>query len=246
MSVVPSNARSEIKAFAEEIRARANAFFETPQCKRLYSIPVTLERARLRFLQVALWTLNRRDCWAFAQALAPFDVKQMIWKHEEDELAGNKTRGVADHFAMQIEQGKLLGLTADDFRNVRMLPGTRTCTYAWLHLAKDSHWLKSVGACAALEISNSSEWVDGGGGAYRTGKRMEQDLGIPMKKQIFVEEHVEVDVEHAHMLLQIAERHGTTRQALDLMLEGLIESWEIAAIWSGVMADMISALPDSV
>lgn len=244
MSILAATVRSEVRAFAAEVRVRANALYETSQYKRLYSIPLTRERARMRSLQFALWTHNRRDCWAFAQALAPFDVKQLIWQHEEDELAGNKARGVADHFEMQIEQGKVLGLTADDFHNVRMAPGTRTCAYAWIHLAKDSHWLKSVGACCALEIMNSAEWVDGGGGAYRVGKMMERDLGIPMKKQSFFEEHVEVDVEHAHMLIQVADRYGTTREALVLMLEGIAESWEIQQIWTGILADMMEALPD--
>jgi pyrroloquinoline quinone (PQQ) biosynthesis protein C len=192
---------------------------------------------------MALWTLNRRDCWAFAQALAPFEVKRMIWKHEEDELDGNKERGVEDHFALQIQQGELLNLKPEDFHDARMTAATRTCTYAWIHLVKDSHWLKAVSACCALEISNSSEWVDGGGGSYRMGLAQEKELGIPFEKQVDNKEHTEVEVEHAHMLIQIAERYGTTKEALNLMLEGLIESWEISTIWKGLLADMMEAIP---
>ena len=75
------------------------------------------------------------------------------------------------------------------------------------------------------------------------GKRLEQDLGIPFDKQVNAKEHTEVDVEHAHMLIQIADRHGTTSEALDLMLEGCIESWELENVWEGQLAEMLEALP---
>lgn len=233
----------DLKAFAKEVRARANAQYESPQYKRLLSLPLTKERARVYVLQKAFWNLNRRDCWAFAQALAPMDVKKLIWEHEEDELAGNKKRGVEDHYSLQVRQAGLLDLTIDDFMNEKILPGTRTCIYAWVHLVKDSHWLTSVSACSALEISNSSEWVDGGGMSYRFGKLQEKWLGIPFDKQVNAKEHAEVDVEHAHMLMQIAERHGNTQESLDLMMKGLIESWELERVWKGQLAEMMEALP---
>lgn len=235
--------KSALKAFADELRTRANGQYATPQSKRLFAVPLTLARARLWALQQAHWVLNRRDCWAFAQALAPFDVKQMIWAHEQDELEGNKTRGVKNHFELLVQQGALLNLTADDYRNARIREGTRTCTYAWLHLVKDSHWLKAVSACACLEISNSSDWVDGGGMSIRRGRLLEEQLGIPFEKQVDHKEHAEVDVEHGHMLMRIAERHATTRQGLEHMLEGVIESWEIETVWKGQVADMMEELP---
>ncbi len=234
--------RVDLKAFVKEVRARANAQHETPQSRRLYTIRFNPERARAHTLQRAHWTLNRRDCWAYAQATAPMPVKKMIWAHEEDELAGNKARGVEDHYALRVRESETLGLTPDDFRNTPMHPGTRTCTYAWLHLARCSHWLTAVSACAALEISNSSEWVEGGGGSYRLGKQYERDLGIPFHKQVNAKEHAEVDVEHAHILMQIAERHATAPELLDLMLKGLIESWEIESVWKGLIVDMLEAI----
>ncbi len=235
--------RVDLKAFVKEVRARANAQHETPQSRRLYTIRFNPERARAHTLQRAHWTLNRRDCWAYAQATAPMPVKKMIWAHEEDELAGNKARGVEDHYALRVRESETLGLTPDDFRNTPMHPGTRTCTYAWLHLARCSHWLTAVSACAALEISNSSEWVEGGGGSYRLGKQYERDLGIPFHKQVNAKEHAEVDVEHAHILMQIAERHATAPELLDLMLKGLIESWEMESVWKGLIVDMLEAIP---
>lgn len=233
----------DLKPFIAEVTRRATAQFSSPQYQKLLTMPLTMERAQIYTLQKTLWTLNRRDCWAFAQALAPMDVKKMIWAHEEDELSGNKERNMGDHYSLQVKSAELIGLTMDDFRNTKMRPETRTCLYAWWHLAKNSPWQKSAAASIALEVSNSSEWVNGGGMSYRMGKRFEQDLGVPFEKNINAKEHAEVDVDHAHMLLQIARRPGTTQADLDLLLEGLSESWELERTWKGLLADMMLELP---
>ena len=234
---------TDLESFARELRVRANRQHQTPQTKRLLSVPLTMERARYSSLQRAHWTLNRRDCWAYAQARAPLDVKKMIWEHETDELAGSKVRGVEDHYALQMREAEMFGLTPDDFRNTPMHPGTRTCTYAWNYLVMNSHWLKGIAACGALEISNSSQWVDNGGGSYQMGKRLEEQLGIPFNQLVNAKEHAEVDVQHAHLLMQVAERHGDTPDKLAMMMEGVIETFELQTTWKGVLADMLEAIP---
>ena len=233
----------DLQKFAAEVRAMANAVFETPGYKRVLNMKLNRKRAQVYTLQKAHWNINRRDCWGFAQGHAPMDVKKMIWEHEEDELAGNKTRGVEDHFALQVRSSAEIGLTPDDFRNEPVRPGTRMAIYSYLHLVNSGHWLKSVSACAALEVSNSAEWVKLGGMSYRMGKRFESELGIPFEKQLNAKEHAEVDVEHAHMLMQIAKRHGGAPGALNWMLEGLRESWELDGIWKGILADMMEEIP---
>lgn len=245
MSEAVATPISDLASFAREVRRRANRQHQMPQNKRLLSLRLTVERARVSTIQRSLWTLNRRDCWAYAQAKAPFEVKKLIWEHESDELSGNKERGVEDHYALRIRESQTIGLTAEDFRKTPLHPGTRTCTYAWLYLVTSSPWLKAIAACAALEVSNSSEWVDGGGGSYRFGKRLEQDLGIPFHKQINAKEHAEVDVQHATMLMQVAERYADTPEKLNLMLEGVIETYELQTIWKGILADMLEAIPES-
>jgi hypothetical protein len=232
-----------LKIFAKEVRERANAQFASRQNKRLLSVPLTVERARVMLVQEAHWSVNRRDCWAFAQGLSPLYVKHLIWLHEEDELAGNKERGVEDHFALQIREGANVGLKPEDYTNAKLDPATRALSYAWIHLVKDSPWLKSVAACAALEISNSDVWVDGGGITFRMGKRMEAQLGIPFEKQVSMHEHSEVDVEHANMLMDVAKVYGGAPGALDLMMEGIRESFELESVWEGLLADMMEAIP---
>jgi len=226
----------DLQWFGEQLRQHANALYATTNLRRILEIQFTRERMRVYALQMKFWLTNRRDCWGFAQGLAPEDVKAMIW---EDELGGNAERGVEDHGSLHVRESRLFGLTTDDFSNVRIAPPTRTATYAWIHLVKDSPWLKAVSACAALEISNSSEWVTDGGLGYRLGKKLERDLGIPYEKQVNLKEHAEVDVDHAHMLMQIAKRYGTTPGALELMLEGADESWDLFDTWIGLVVDMM-------
>jgi pyrroloquinoline quinone (PQQ) biosynthesis protein C len=243
MATALKSSDSDLKSFIEEVRRGANAQFESPQYKKLLALPLTQKRAQVYTLQKSLWNINRRDCWAFAQALAPMDVKKLVWAHEEDELSGNKERNVTDHFSLQVKSSENIGLTIEDFRTTVMRPETRTCIYAWVHLGKDSPWLKSLAASVALEVSNSSEWVNGGGMSYRMGKRFEEDLGIPFHKQLNAKEHAEVDVEHAHMLMQVVKRHAQTKADLDLVLEGLHESWAIERVWKGLLHDMMAEHP---
>jgi pyrroloquinoline quinone (PQQ) biosynthesis protein C len=243
MNVRANHPTVDISKFVEEVRELANAQFESPQYKRLLAIPLTVERARRYVLQKAYWNINRRDCWGYSQGPAPMDVKKLIWEHEEDELAGNKERGVEDHYSLQVRQSAQLGLSLEDFVNEVPSDATKTISYAYIHLVKDSPWLKAFAACVALEISNSAEWVKGGGMSYRWGKKQEAELNFPFHKQLNAAEHAEVDVLHAHMLLKVVERHATTQAALDLVMEGLKDSWAIDRVWKGQLAEMLEALP---
>jgi hypothetical protein len=231
------------KAFYAEVRRLANAQFESPQYRRMLALPLNKARAGKYALQKGFWQLNRRDCWAFAQALSPMDVKALIWEHELDELSGNPDRGVENHYDLQVRQAATVGLTREDFERETIADETLTCLYAWLHLSRSGPWLKSFAASAALEVSNSSEWVDGGGISYRWGKKQERELGIPFDKQVNAKEHAEVDVAHSGILTQVVERHCDTPEKLDLVFAGLNESWAIDRTWKGVLTDLMAAVP---
>ena len=94
-----------------------------------------------------------------------------------------------------------------------------------------------------LALLIDGEWVKGGGMSYRMGKRFESQLGIPFEKQLNAKEHAEVDVEHAHMLLQVARAHREIPGCLGLMMEGMIESWQLDQAWKGLLADMMEEIP---
>lgn len=234
----------DLTTFAKLVREGANAQFASPQFKRVLSIPLSRERAQLYTLQKTHWTNNRRDCWAFVMGLAPMNVKKMIWEHERDELAGNDDRGVEDHFMLQVREAGAIGLTLDDFLTAPIRDQTLAIIYANIHLSKDTHWLKALAALAGQELSNSAEWVEGGGFSYRMAKRFAEDLGLPYDSQVNAKEHAEVDVEHAHMLMKVARDYAKTEQELGLMLEGAREAWALTRVWMGLMADMMEELPN--
>lgn len=232
----------------DELDARltemANAQFDSPQYQKILSLPLTTERAQVYILQRAFFHLNRRDCWAYVQAAAPFDVKQMIWNHEREELEGDLERGVPDHYTLGKQEGAAVGLTPEDFARTPPLDGTMACCNAWIHLAKDRPWLEALPVCAVTEISNSDEICIGGGFARRMARKMTGELGIPLKQQPSNAEHVVLDVEHAHLLMRAARLHACSVQDFQLILHGAAESLRVERHFKGVLGDAMAALPD--
>jgi hypothetical protein len=222
----------------------ANAQHESEAYQRLFSVPLSFARVRAHHLQKAIWVLNRRECWAYAQAKAPFDVKQLIWQHEQEELDGDVTRGLENHYALNVKQGEALGLGPEDFANVKATDTTMTCLYAWVNLVKDSPWLKSFAACAALEITNSDEILRGKSASRRMAEKIQDELGIEMSRQQSFNEHVVADIEHAHILMIAAKDHVRTELDHAQVLEGVRESWAIDRVFRAHLADLMESIAD--
>jgi pyrroloquinoline quinone (PQQ) biosynthesis protein C len=230
--------------FAElesKLAALANAQFDSPEYRRLFALRWTRPRARIYMVQRSYFVLNRRDCWAYLQGSVPFDVKQIIWSHEQEELMGDDARGVENHYALGMREGAVLGLSVEDFTNTPPLPGTVACCYAWIHIAKDWPWLKALPVCAATEISNSDEIIKGGSFSRRCAMKLHEDLGIPLKEQPNNAEHIKADVEHAKLLMNVVRRHATTPEQRQQVLDGAIETWRIERAFKGIMADAMAA-----
>lgn len=231
--------------FAAAIRAGANMQFESRQFKRLLAVPLTLERARIYTLQVMHWIYNRRECWAAAACYAPLDVKKLVWLHEQEMFGGDpEQRGFETHIEfLQAREGGVLGLTPEDYRNAAMMDGTRTACYAWLHLCRQSPWLKAVAAAATQVAGNSREWVAEGGLSGRWARKVELELGLPFATAAHGDPVELAGIEAQYPLMAVAERHANTPAKLALMLEGAQEAWAIDRVWKGVLADMIEAVP---
>ena len=165
-------------------------------------------------------------------------VKQIVWRHEEDELVGQKAQGKVDHITLAIKEGEVFGLSAEAFENTARMDGGEVCFSAWIHLAQKS-WLEAIAASAILEMRNSGELIEGGSLSRRIAAIFERDLGIPMKKQINNAEHVVMDVEHAHLLMQVAKQYATTPSAQEAILCGARESLMIDRVYRGHLADML-------
>ncbi len=218
-----------------------NEQFDAPPFKRLLNCRFTRARAQQYSIQMAYYVQNRRDCWGYVQGSAPLDVKQLIWRHEEDELIGHKDAGKADHITLAVKEGEVLGLTAEAFDRTARLEGGEVCFSAWIRLAQRP-WLEAIAASAILEMRNSGELIQGGSLSRRIGEIFARDLGIPLKQQINNAEHVVMDVEHAHMLMQVARKHATTEAAQNAILRGARASLLIDRVYRGHLADMAEAL----
>jgi hypothetical protein len=231
-----------IESLWEELVRLCNEQFSTAAFTRLLSTKFTCERAQQYSIQMAYYVQNRRDCWGYVQGSAQFEIKKVIWQHEEDELIGRKKEGKQDHITLAVKEGEVFGLSAEAFERTARLEGGEVCFSAWIHLAQRS-WLEAIAASAILEMRNSSELVKGGSLSYRIGEIFHRDLGIPMKKQINNAEHVVMDVEHAHLLMQVARAYARSEAERRAILRGAQESLMIDRIYRGHLADMLAALP---
>lgn len=225
----------------QELVRLCNEQFESEPFKRLLNAKFTKPRAQHYSIQMAYYVQNRRDCWGYVQGSAPLPVKQMIWRHEEDELIGQKAQGKVDHITLAVKEGEVFGLTADAFEKTARMEGGEVCFSAWIRLSQRS-WLEAIAASAILEMRNSSELIQGGSLSHRIGAIFERDLAIPMKKQINNSEHVVMDVEHAHLLMQAAKPYATTASAQEAILRGARESLMIDRVYRGHLADLMASL----
>ncbi len=231
-----------LDAMWNELVEMCNAQFESAQFARMLSTKFSKERAQQYSIQMAYYVQNRRDCWGYVQGSAPLDVKQLIWRHEEDELIGQKAQGKVDHITLAIKEGEVFGLSAAAFAHTPRLEGGEVCFSAWIRLSQRS-WLEAIAASAVLEMRNSGELVRGGSLSRRIAEIFQRDLGIPMKQQINNAEHVVMDVEHAQLLMQVARKYAPAESARQAILSGARESLMIDRVYRGHLADMLEALP---
>ena len=231
-----------IESMWQELVRLCNEQFDSAPFRRLLGIKFTRERAQHFSIQMAFYVQNRRDCWGYVQGSAPLDIKQLIWHHEEDELMGRKAQGKTDHITLAVQEGEVFGLTAEAFERTPRLEGGEVCFSAWIRLAQRP-WLEAIAGSAILEMRNSSELIKDGSLSQRVAEMLERDLGIPMKKQINNAEHVVMDLEHAQLLMKVAQKYATTESAHRAILRGARESLMIDRVYRGHLAEMMAALP---
>ena len=226
----------------QELVELVNRQFETPPFRRLLGLRFSQERAQALSIQMKHYVANRRDCWGFVAGAAPLSVKRLIWEHEGEELMGDKAAGKVDHITLAVEEGKIFGLSPEDYERVRPLDSAMACFYAWIHLAKDRPWREAIAASSVLEMRNSDDLVRGGSLSYRVGKNLERDLGIPLRRQINNAEHVTADVEHGQLLLEVAREHCQTDDEQQALLRGARESLMIDRAFREQLVNMMEAL----
>ena len=224
-----------VKRLFRELSVMGNDVFKSREYKHFLSNRLSRKRAAYYIFERSHFHLNRRQCWALVQARAPFDIKQLIWAHEMEELQGDKNRGVENHWVLGMKEGEVVGMKPKDFKK---LPGEPTliCTSAWSYIAEHAHWLEALASSCMLEIANSDGIIRGGGIANRFGKKMQRELNIPLNKQPSNKEHMEVDIVHANLLYEAAETHLTNKEEHKLVMSGASKGLSIYKTWLGLMA----------
>jgi pyrroloquinoline quinone (PQQ) biosynthesis protein C len=225
---------SIVKELTATLDQMVNEQFESLEFKRFFSVPLTLERGRFYVIQNALYTSNRRDCWAYVQGSAPLEVKRVIWQHESDELV-NDPRANMDHYTLTVKQGEVLGLTPEDFEKAEAPPMVRACFYAWHHIAIRNHWLTAYTSSHMLERRNNGKIVQGGGMSFRVGKKFENELGINLKRMISLDVHIVADADHSENISEVFERYVKTTEDRDLVLKGARECMAIDRAYRGAL-----------
>jgi len=216
----------------QQFNQMVNDQFKTPELQQYYSIRLTWKRALFREQQRMPYILNRRTCWAYVQARSPLDVKQVIWKHEKEELIFDE-RAHSDHFTLAQRQARGLGLTEEEVVHAESPPMIRAALYAHIHLVSTLPWLGALAACHILERRNNSRAVEGGGASERWRRKLIDELGIPQDRLPDSNVHVIADVAHADLVWDAIVRHTVNEQAYAAALEGARESLLIDRAVSG-------------
>jgi Iron-containing redox enzyme len=220
-----------------------NDQFSTPELQQYYSIPLTWKRALFREQQRMPYILNRRTCWAYVQARAPLDVKQVIWKHEQEELIFDE-RANSDHFSLAQRQARDLGVAEEELAHSEPPPMVRAALYAHIHLVTTFPWLGALAACHILERRNNSRVVKGGGATERWRRKLIDELGISNDRLPDSNVHVVADVDHADFVWNSIAHYIVDQQAFDTAMEGAKESLLIDRAVSGAWWYYMQMLKD--
>jgi hypothetical protein len=218
---------------AKQLDVMVNQWYETPEIRRLLTVPLTPARLAFRHLHMTFFGNNRRDCWAAVSCRAPLDVKRAIWEHEKDELIYDPRMGKA-----HVTENDLGGNKESD-----MIPGARAAFYAWLHWAQENPWIEGLACSHILERRNNDQIVKGGTLTQRLVKRQELELGIKKKEQdIGTQVHLFADVEHSDLLNQIFANYVVDDLAAQQVLRGAEESLAIERCFHGAVATAMAEL----
>jgi len=218
---------------AKQLDVMVNQWYDTPEIRRLLTVPLTPARLAFRHLHMTFFGNNRRDCWAAVSCRAPLDVKRAIWEHEKDELIYDPRMGKAHVTEQDLGSNK----------ESDMIPGARAAFYAWLHCAKENPWIEGLACSHILERRNNDQIVRGGTLTQRLVKRQELELGIKRKQQdIGTQVHLFADVEHSDLLNQIFANYVVDDLAAQQVLRGAEESLAIERCFHGAVATAMAEM----
>jgi len=202
-----------------ELTALATAQFDTPEFRLFFETPLTMERARCYALQLVFYNVNRRDCWAYVQAKAPWEVKQAIWHHESDELHFDP-RGGSDHRTLMTKEAVALGMTEEDVAKARPSPLITSLLWGFSHVNITQPWLGALAASHFLERRNNGRVIRGGGFSARWRDKAVRELKLDPSLLISTNVHVDADMDHSDSIWDAICRYVVDDFSYRTALEG--------------------------
>ncbi len=224
-----------------ELTVLANAQFETPEFVHMFSVPLTMERARFLALQFVLYNVNRRDCWGYVQGRAPWDVKRAIWEHEKDELY-HDPRGGSDHRVLMAKEALVLGATEEQVANVKPTPLLEAANTGFIYLAMTLPWLSALTASHFLERRNNSDLMKGGGLSSRWRDRLVKELSIDPKTLISSNVHVIAEIDHSNDIWDAIANHVVDEESYQDVIDGAEACCVLDRAYRGALAHGMEAV----
>ena len=228
----------------EQLNHIVNEHYETPEIISFNSFPMTVARAGKLMVHRVHYTINRRNCWGSVQSSCPMDVKRLIWAHEQDELVSDPRFGGDHHTAEVAKAMKLTSLSAEAIGAAELVPGCRAAFEAWLHLSKNSAWLKAFSASAVLERANNNRIVKGGGSALRDYQRYTQEVRQLIGNVAGHDIHNVADEDHSDMMEVVLDRYALSEEARRQALDGARESLCFDRAYRGALATYLKQITD--
>ena len=240
-TTVQAGGDSLSERLGRELTALAQSQFETPEFQRLFSITLTIERARFLALQFVLYNVNRRDCWGFVQGHAPWAVKRTIWEHEKDELYYDE-HGGADHRVLMAKEALALGATEQEVEEVEPTPLLAAAQMAFIYLAQNLPWLGGLTASHFLERRNNSDIMEGGGFSQRWRDKVIDELDIDTKALISSNVHVIAEVAHSDSIWDAIAANVVDQESYNAALRGGQACAVIDRAYRAALADAMEKL----
>ena len=242
MTTVQSTGTELAARLDAELTALAVAQFESPEFKLLFDTPLTMDRARFVALQFLFYNDNRRECWAYVQARAPWDVKRTIWKHEEDELF-HDPRADSDHRVLMMKEARALGVTAEEIDRAVPTPVIEATLMAFTHANATMPWLAGLTASHFLERRNNSALIPGGGYSQRFRDKMVRELKLPADTFVSNNVHIEADMDHSDSIWDAISASITDEYAYETALLGGRKCAIVDRAFRGALAHEIRLIP---
>lgn len=206
-----------------ELNALAMAALETPEIRRFYRRPITWPAHRVRsFVMNRLFIPTNRHCWAYVMGGAPMDVKQVLWKHEEDELMFDPKLGRAhidsdEDVLVEIGSPELV----KQIESLDLPAGIKVSCYARVQFARLSPWLTGLAASHIIERMNDPVAMKGSSMSQRAHQALTDDLGVPMEEHSANSRvHLDADIEHGSLIWSVFQRHVTDEATYQQAIEG--------------------------